>query len=231
MPAQVDYYNKFGELYGEAILSCAEPHLWTTDYGAKGRVYKEVKERVEKQEALIDEYFQKGLPVLDVGCGFGRQAYLLAKKGFWVTGTDTSQTFIEIAKRLFQKNALTGAFLCIDILASPPAQTFPQILLLDVLEHIRPGQRKQFMQTLSRLTSANGKMILSLPHVKKRLTSQLNNRVRKRITQHLGYFRNREEHPYPVPQEKEVAALTGPFYKTVAFERTRETDYYVLQKA
>src|SRR5215470_5867380 len=90
MPDQVEYYNRFGELYKEDILTCPEPEFWTTDYKTRGRVYTEMVQRVEEQGALVEEFFTNTVPLLDIGCGFGRQAIFLAKKGFNVIGFDTS---------------------------------------------------------------------------------------------------------------------------------------------
>lgn len=56
MSAQIKYYNQFGNAYRQSILSCPEPELWTTDYTEKGRVYNEMKSRIEQQQ-LIDDYF------------------------------------------------------------------------------------------------------------------------------------------------------------------------------
>jgi hypothetical protein len=54
-------------------------------------------------------------------------------------------------------------------------------------------------------------LLLSVPHVKSRLRSQLNNRLRKAVTQHLPIFRNREEHPYPVPQFADIKRISTSF--------------------
>lgn len=230
MPAQVDYYNRFGEEFTESILACPEPHLWTTDYATKGRVYREIKERIGVQEELVETYFLKEAPVLDVGCGFGRQAYLLARKGFAVTGTDTSPVFVNIATKLFAKHGLPGTFSCVDVSMQPLAQQFSQALLLDVLEHVPPAQRKKFMAAVHGLMAPQGILLLSLPHVKKRLSSQVNNRLRRAVTQHIGWFRNLEEHPYPVPQKSDVLRLTEKKFAVLAFRSMQESDYYVLQR-
>ena len=230
MAEQVDYYNHFGEQNKSGILSCPEPHLWTTDYEAKGRMYEEMKKRIKTQEELIDKYFDKQFPVLDVGCGFGRQAYLLAKKGFKIVGTDTSKVFIDIAGELFQKHEYKGKFLCADIMKTSLDNSFRQILLLDVLEHVSPSQRNTFIRRLHGLTVQRGVLILSLPHVKKRLSSQINNRVRKAITQHLSFFKNFEEHPYPIPQKREIINLTSKYYIVTGFHESKESDYYIFEK-
>ena len=76
-----------------------------------------MKKRIDQQKELIAEYFTNKFTVLDIGCGFGRQAVLLAKMGFKVTGTDTSDVFIQIASKLFEKNNYKGEFLCTDIIS------------------------------------------------------------------------------------------------------------------
>ena len=230
MPSQIEYYNRFGQEFKEQILSCPEPHLWATDYAEKGRVYQEIKERITQQEALIEKFFIHSRVVLDVGCGFGRQAYALALKGFEVTGTDTSSVFIQIALELFKKHQLAGTFLCTDIINNNSIHPFDQLLLLDVLEHIAPAARKKFMSRIAALTKPKGRLILSLPHVKERLTSQINNRLRKQVTQHFSFFRNLEEHPYPIPQYNEIKKLTQEHFMLLDQHTTAITDYYVFEK-
>lgn len=230
MPSQIEYYNRFGEAFKEQIIACPEPHLWTTDYAEKGRVYREIKDRIEQQERLINQYFTKGQEVLDIGCGFGRQAYILAVKGFALTGTDTSPVFIQIAQALFEKHNLSGSFFCTDVTNDNTINSFDQLLLLDVLEHIQPLSRKRFMDRIASLTNAKGRLILSLPHVKKRLTSQLNNRLRKQLTQHFSFFRNLEEHPYPIPQFREIVKTTEKHFTLLEQKTTSLTDYYVFEK-
>ncbi len=230
MPAQVNYYNSFGIEFREAILASPQPHLWATDYGVKGRIYQEIKERIAQQEGLTDAHFNKAFPVLDVGCGFGRQAWLLAKKGFAVTGTDTSEAFIHIAESLFEKHQLQGRFLCLDLLTQPLTETFNQVLLFDVLEHIKPLQRKVFMEKVAAAMKPKGLLLLSLPKVKKRWRSQVNNNLRKAITQHIAFFQNVEEHPYPIPQEKEINNLSKNHFQILHSNTTKETVYYLLKR-
>lgn len=230
MPSQIEYYDRFGKEFKEQIIACPEPHLWTTDYAEKGRVYREIKERIEQQEKLVAHYFTNDKAVLDVGCGFGRQAYAMAQKGFVVTGTDTSKVFIQIAKELFAKHNLQGRFICTDITNDDSIERCNQLLLLDVLEHIPPGNRKKFMQRMAALTWQHGKLIISIPHVKRRLTSQINNGFRKQVTQHLSFFRNLEEHPYPIPLYKEIRNLTETYFTLIDQVTTPLTDYYVFER-
>lgn len=231
MSSQVPYYDQFGLLYRKSILQCPEPAYWTTDYAEKGRVYQEMKARVLQQEALALRYFKKDEPVLDIGCGFGRQAFLLARHGFAVTGTDTSPVFISIAQELFRTHQLHGTFTEGQLNATTlHGKTFSQILLLDVLEHIPPAQRKAFIREIKNVTGPGAIVLLSLPQVKARLRSQLNNRIRKAITQHIPFFLQREEHPYPIPGKAALMNLVQDSFELKESLQTEETGYYILQR-
>jgi 2-polyprenyl-3-methyl-5-hydroxy-6-metoxy-1,4-benzoquinol methylase len=230
MKGQVNYYNHFGDRCKESILSCPEPELWTTDYSGKGRIYQEIKHRIEQQQQLILTYFDKNIPVLDIGCGFGRQAVLLAKNGFDVTGIDTSDVFITIAQRLFEKHNFKGTFFCADPVTGTITGKFKQLLLLDVLEHIKPLNRRLFIKKLHEISEPGGILIISLPHVKKRMTSMFNNNVRRKITQHFSFFLRREEHPYPVPAKKDILKRMSGYFTLKKFIESALTDYYVLQR-
>lgn len=231
MPDQINYYNLFGSQYEKDILACPEPELWTTDYNQKGRVYLEIKKRIETQKELISVYFDNRLPVLDIGCGFGRQAFFLAKAGFKVTGIDTSNVFTTIAEKLFEKNNYEGRFIAGNLLTKNLiSHKYAQIILFDVIEHIRKKDRSKLIKKIHVLCSEKATIIISLPHVKKRLSSQLNNKVRRRITQHFRYFLNREEHPYPIPDIKELSAYIKGLFTISRFSQLEETDYYVLER-
>jgi 2-polyprenyl-3-methyl-5-hydroxy-6-metoxy-1,4-benzoquinol methylase len=229
MPDQVEYYDRFGELYKENILTCPEPEFWTTDYDNRGRVYAEMVQRVTEQTLLIEEFFVATAPVHDIGCGFGRQAIVLAKKGFTVIGFDTSKIFIEIAKELFKQHNLPGEF-SNSGLAHLASGKFSQVILLDVIEHIKPSVRASFVIKIHSISAPGAIVIVSLPHLRKRLTSRLNNDLRKRLTQHFSYFMLREEHPYPIPTSQQLRKLFGRFFRIVRFKETSFTDYYVLRK-
>jgi 2-polyprenyl-3-methyl-5-hydroxy-6-metoxy-1,4-benzoquinol methylase len=229
MPDQVEYYDRFGELYREDILICPEPEFWTTDYKSRGRVYTEMVQRVAEQTSLVEEFFNNAFPVLDIGCGFGRQAILLAKKGFIVTGLDTSKIFIELATALFKRNHLSGEF-SNNSLEDLAPRKFSQIILFDMIEHVKPSSRRAFLSNVHSVSLPGALAIASLPHLKKRLSSRLNNSLRKRVTQHFSYFMSREEHPYPIPTSEQLKKLMDGLFTIIKFRQTSLTDYYVLRK-
>jgi predicted SAM-dependent methyltransferase len=100
-----------------------------------------------------------------------------------------------------------------------------------VLEHIKPPARKLFLKKIHSLSLPGAILVISVPHVKKRFTSQINNSLRKRLTQYFSYFFGKEEHPYPIPTQKNMVKLVKDFYTVLKFEKTADTDYYVLRKS
>jgi SAM-dependent methyltransferase len=194
---QVDYYNEFGKYYRDSILSSSDPSVWTTDMLKGGKVFKKMSLRVKVQDNLINDYFQKTEPIIDLGCGFGRQCYRAAKMGYRITGIDNSQIFIEIAKQIFSKNQLKGDFICNSIFFIPQKK-FKQVLLLDVFEHIPTSIRKAFIKNIKEnIITEDGVLIISFPFVK--YYSVLN--ALKFFTSKFVVLFNLfgEEHPYPIP--------------------------------
>lgn len=224
MSAQEAYYNQFGRQHKAGIIASTEPHLWTTDAHANGKVYQEMKKRVANQERFIDRYFDRHSPVLDIGCGFGRQAYLLAKKGFVVYGIDTSRVFVDIATDLFAKHNYQSTFACADLMKTDLGAAYNNVLLFDVLEHIIPHRRRKFVQRISGVTKPGGMVIMSLPHDTAGTT------WKKKLKQYFSYFTNREEHPYAIPQKADVERITEGLFTVVDALVTEETDYYVLKR-
>lgn len=57
---------------------------------------------------------EKGMKVLDVGCGTGNQSIKLARKGVYVTGIDVSTKMLEIAKQKARDEGLSIDFRLMD---------------------------------------------------------------------------------------------------------------------
>jgi 2-polyprenyl-3-methyl-5-hydroxy-6-metoxy-1,4-benzoquinol methylase len=96
---------------------------------------------------MIGVYFIKEISVLDIGCRFGRQAIVLAKNDYKVTGIDSSPVFIDIARKFFTQFGYPGRFFSADILKENVInEKFRQILLQNVLEHIPPGKRYRVLK-------------------------------------------------------------------------------------
>jgi SAM-dependent methyltransferase len=62
--------------------------------------YSFTKGTAQEVEFLVDQLgLTPGMRVLDVGCGPGRHAYLLAELGITVHGIDVSERFVELARQ------------------------------------------------------------------------------------------------------------------------------------
>jgi ubiquinone/menaquinone biosynthesis C-methylase UbiE len=62
------------------------------------------------ERIVVDRYFGKKGRVLDIGCGTGREAFALAKRGYQVVGIDISHKEIEIARDEAKKLAIDASF-------------------------------------------------------------------------------------------------------------------------
>ena len=83
------------------------------------RIYRPLLGRektVAEAEGIIDLLgLPEGSQILDVGCGWGRHAIELAKRGFVVTGIDYSPALIAEAKREAKRAGVEVKFLCGDM--------------------------------------------------------------------------------------------------------------------
>jgi len=70
------------------------------------------------------------LKVLDLACGFGRHANLLAKMGFEVTGVDLMDGFLEIARKEAKKLGVTVNYLRMDMREINFKNEFDLVILL-----------------------------------------------------------------------------------------------------
>ena len=80
-----------------------------------------------------------GKSILDVGCGEGEDAMILARLGAHVTGLDVSPAAIELARQRASINGVSGAtdFICAPLgSAELPARAFDVIWIDNVLHHV-----------------------------------------------------------------------------------------------
>lgn len=100
-----------------------ERHHWfepVADHLGKAYLrYSFTKGTVQEVDFLIDELgLEPGMRVLDVGCGPGRHAHELARRGITVHGIDIAQRFVDIAQE-----------------AAPDGATFERMDARDLVTH------------------------------------------------------------------------------------------------
>jgi ubiquinone/menaquinone biosynthesis C-methylase UbiE len=67
--------------------------------------YKDTAMEVKFIQAVMRKHGVKGKAVLDVACGTGRHAAMLARKGFTVVGIDKNEGMLRVARRKVSKAA------------------------------------------------------------------------------------------------------------------------------
>jgi SAM-dependent methyltransferase len=100
-------------------------------------------------------------PVLDVGCGVGRNAFWLAKRGFRVTGVDIAPGAIAAAESGRESGAQNPRFVVDDLLASAlPRAGFRGAVDVGCFHTLPPKTRTAYSASLARLLSPGAPLVL-----------------------------------------------------------------------
>lgn len=103
--------------------------------------------------------------VLDVGCGYGRELYILSKLGFTdLTGIEMTKESFEIAKKELKDRAhivYGDAFRII----SRVKEKYDLIILFDVLEHIETERVVQYLTYLYNALKKGGTLVVRVPNM------------------------------------------------------------------
>ena len=91
---------------------------------------------------LIERGIVPGATVLDAGCGTGRYAIELARRGFIVDGVDRSPELLAVAREAVTDRQLSVSFRLGDLLASP-ASRYDAVLVRGVLNDLVETESRQ----------------------------------------------------------------------------------------
>jgi 2-polyprenyl-3-methyl-5-hydroxy-6-metoxy-1,4-benzoquinol methylase len=108
----------------------------------------------------------RGQKVLDFGCGDGALSHLIARQGAMVTGVDSSESGIELARAItstMSYPAESPSFHSEDILTYEPVRPFDRLVLCDVIEHLEDPLLQAILDRLEQMASGNAKMIMTTP--------------------------------------------------------------------
>ena len=108
----------------------------------------------------------EGVAVLEIGCGEGGNLLPFARRGCRVRGTDIACGKIENASRFFLEMGLEGEFACEDFLSCDLSQLrgrYDIVILHDVIEHIEPPFKAQFIRRAAECMSDDGIMLVAFP--------------------------------------------------------------------
>lgn len=105
----------------------------------------------------------RGERVLDVGCGSGVVADLLASMGAEVTGIDANPKAIEFARATFHRPNLE--FRCANVEdVSGASASIARVYCLEVIEHLYEEQVRALLATFARLLRPGGVLTLTTPN-------------------------------------------------------------------
>jgi len=111
---------------------------------------------------LVDRGVPPGSDILDAGCGTGRYAIELARRGYLVHGIDLSADLIDVARRAMGSAAGSVSFAVGDIIA-PPTARYAGILCRGVLNDVTDdNERDAVFAACARALQTNGILILDV---------------------------------------------------------------------
>lgn len=107
---------------------------------------------------FVKEHAHQGGRALDLGCGQGRDALMLAKNGYQVTGVDASKVGIEQMVAQAQANKLSVNGIVADIYEYEPDDTYDAIVLDSILHFEKADKTKELalLNKLSTYLNENG---------------------------------------------------------------------------
>lgn len=108
-----------------------------------------------------------GSRVLEIGCGEGGNLLPFARQGCRVTGIDICSTRIREAQAFFDECHQQATFFCQDFMQVQAPETeserYDIILVHDVVEHIEPPYKQQFMQHIASFLRRDGVVFFGFP--------------------------------------------------------------------
>ena len=116
------------------------------------------------EKTLVETYFRNGGALLNVACGAGREALLLARRGLRVTACDWSPRMIAEARRRAQDLNLPVRFAGADMFDLPyPEQEFDYLLLTNIAySYLFPRRRRlRFLRQAYSMLKPGGVFIIS----------------------------------------------------------------------
>lgn len=138
-----------------------EAYYRTASAVAEWSVYRLLPE----EEYLFPKYYKTGDSVLDLACGLGRTTLLLHEMGLGVRGVDSSDVFVEVAKRrLPYLNLRVGSY---DHIEEADSSFCHVLVSYNGIDHAYPvSQRVTALHECARVLKPGGTFIFSSHNLK-----------------------------------------------------------------
>lgn len=104
----------------------------------------------------------KGGKILDIGCGSGRDAYALARRGYFVTAVDPSEELLSLASKKNDHPRVTWLNDHLPALSKLGSERYEFVLVSAVWMHISADQQESSLQRLAKLVTPNGYVAITL---------------------------------------------------------------------
>jgi len=142
----------------DTLLEKRDNEWWNKFYSDKEKpipFFKNIPD--ENLISYIDRGILNPGKSLDIGCGYGRNSFYLAKKEFETYGIDFSKTSIEWGKEIAKEHSIKIIFLCQSIFDfQDKPESFDFIYDSGCLHHIKPHRRNQYLKTILKYLKPNG---------------------------------------------------------------------------
>jgi len=132
------------------------------NYQRGGSAWATLKDGLHPSFIEFIEHTDFGIKnALDIGCGDGKYLLFLLKKGFRITGLDSSPTAISMAKKVVEQS---GHLIVADMFDYPyQANTYDLVISHAALHHGLKAQVVSLVEKIQNLLVENGKIFLSVP--------------------------------------------------------------------
>jgi SAM-dependent methyltransferase len=99
-------------------------------------------------------------PIVEVGCGTGEHCFLLAAKGYAVTGVDMSPTAVSTANEKNKERNLDVTFVQANVLEWSPPRPFKTVLDVGFFHCLSDRDVKRYLVRLTELLEVGGRLHL-----------------------------------------------------------------------